>query len=146
MNIDLTKMELRIKREEGKALVFDPIRKKWLVLTPEEHVRQYLIQYFIQQLQYPAGLIAIEKKILCGNITKRFDIVVYDRTHKPWLLVECKAPDVPITETTLNQLLNYQRTLQCGYWMVSNGHSNHCADARNINDIKWLDDLPTYDS
>lgn len=146
MDIDFTVVALKLKKVEGKTLVFDPVRKKWLVLTPEEHVRQYILQYFIEKLAYPASLIAIEKKIDCGHVTKRFDIVVYNRDHEPWLLVECKAPDVPIDEKTLNQLLNYQRELQSSFWLVSNGHTNHCADARNINDIKWMDSLPIYDS
>lgn len=146
IDIDISELQLRLKKEEGKTFVFDPVRKKWLVLTPEEHVRQYLLQYFIKKLQYPTSLIAVEKKIQCGNMDKRFDIVVYNRRHQPWLLTECKAPDVPVNETTLQQLLNYQRNLQCRYWIVSNGPATFCADARNVNDIKWLQDLPAYDS
>lgn len=146
MNIDITGISLRLKKEDDKTFVFDPIRKKWLVLTPEEHVRQYLLAYFIQTLGYPASLIAVEKKIPCGNVSKRFDIVVYNKTHEPWLLVECKAPEVTVDDATLHQLLNYQRTLRCRYWMVSNGHSNYCADASDISDIKWLESLPVYDS
>lgn len=146
MNIDFTIVSLKIKKEEGKTVVFDPVRKKWLVLTPEEHVRQYMLQYMIEKAGYPTSLIAIEKKIDCGPVIKRFDIVVYNRNHTPWLLVECKAPEVPIDDKTLQQLLNYQRNLQSSFWLISNGHTTHCADARNTNDIKWLDYLPAYDS
>lgn len=144
MDIDITRQQLRLKKHEGKTMVCDPVRKKWIVLTPEEHVRQYLLLYFINELSYPASLIAVEKKIQCGDMDKRFDIVVYNRDHIPWLLVECKAPDVPVSQTTLQQLLNYQRTLQCRYWLVSNGHTFYCADSADTNNIIWLTELPAY--
>lgn len=144
--IDYTGLELKLKQEDGKPYVFDPVRKTWILLTPEEHVRQYLLQYFIHKMQYPVSLIAVEKKILVGNMARRFDIVVYNREHKPWLLAECKAPDVLLTEKTLHQLLAYHNTMQCSYWLVSNGHSAWCADATHIERIKWLEELPGYDS
>jgi len=144
--IDFSEITLRLKQEDGKVLVFDPVRKKWLVLTPEEQVRQYLLMHLTGVMQYPQNLIAVEKKIMVGAMAKRFDIVVYDRrTHNPWMLIECKAPDIPITQAALMQLLNYQRTIQCGYWMLSNGHQHFCADARNITAISWLPALPAYD-
>lgn len=145
MNIDLTGVALQLKKQDNKTLVHDPVRKKWLVLTPEEHVRQCLLQYFIHDMNYPARLIAVEKNILVNGLDKRFDIVVYNRNHEPWLLAECKAPDVPVTDATLHQLLRYNNHLQCSYWLVSNGHTNFCADACNTTDIKWLDNLPGYE-
>lgn len=145
INIDFTGIELRLKKEEGKTLVFDPVRKKWLVLTPEEHVRQYLLQYYIHTLQYPPSLIAIEKKITVSGMSKRFDITVYNRQHIPWLLTECKAPDVMITEQTLHQLLQYHSSLQCRYWVMSNGHQCFCAEVSENGKVKWLDNLPGYD-
>jgi len=137
-------MQLKLKQEGGKTFVFDNIRRKWLVLTPEEHVRQYLIQYFIETLQYPSGMISVEKQISVGALNKRFDIVVYDRGHKPWMLIECKEPETTITDTALHQLLNYQRTIQCPYWVLSNGHQTFCADANDIQNIKWIESLPVY--
>lgn len=145
LSLDFSGIQLRLKQEEGKTFVRDPIRKIWVVLTPEEHVRQYLLQYFIDVMQYPATLIAVEKKVQVGNLNKRFDIVVYNREHKPWLLAECKAPEVMLTEKALHQLLTYHNTMQCSYWLVSNGHSAYCADASNIHQIKWLNILPGYD-
>ncbi len=146
LQVDFNGIELRLKKEEGKTMVFDPVRKKWVVLTPEEHVRQYLLQHLIQHMQYPAALIAVEKKIMVGNMEKRFDIVVYNREHKPWLLAECKAPEVPVDEKTLHQLLNYNNNLQCTYWLVGHGHSMYCADASDITNVKWINTLPAYDS
>jgi hypothetical protein len=142
--LDFSVVRLKLKQEENKTTVFDTIRKKWLVLTPEEHVRQYIIQYLTQVLHYPAGLISVEKKIMVGTMAKRFDLVVYDRVHRPWMLVECKAPEIPITETTLRQLLQYQRTIQCNYWLLTNGHQTFCANACDPMQIAWLQDLPAY--
>ncbi|MEZ5016805.1 MAG: type I restriction enzyme HsdR N-terminal domain-containing protein [Flavipsychrobacter sp.] len=144
IDIDFSSVALRLKKEHNKTYVFDIIRKGWYVLTPEEHVRQYFLHYITETLQYPSSLIAVEKLIVVGSLRKRFDIIVYNRDHKPWMLIECKAPEVPITELTLNQLLSYQQTAQCSYWVITNGHQNFCADACDINNIKWLNALPSY--
>lgn len=143
--LDFSGLDLLLRHEDGRAFVFDPIRKKWLVLTPEEQVRQYLLQYFIIKQKYPRTLIAVEKTIKIGTLSKRFDIVVYNKSHLPWLLVECKAPDVTITKKTLYQLLNYQNIMQCNHWMLTNGHEHYCADARDRDNIVWLSSLPIYD-
>lgn len=144
IELNLTDAQLKLKQEDGKTLVFDPVRKKWLVLTPEEHVRQHFLAYLTNRLQYPASLIAVEKKIMVGTMAKRYDIVVYNRDHQPWMLVECKAPEVPITELALNQLLQYHSKLNCAYWVLTNGHQTFCADARDVQQIKWMTELPLY--
>ena len=146
ISLNLATGELKLKKENGKTYVHDPVRKRWLVLTPEEHVRQYLLQYLASHMQYPASLMAVEKQVKVADTNKRFDVVVYNREHIPWLLAECKAPDIPITEQTLQQLLRYHNPMQCRYWLITNGHQTFCADACNINEIKWLDELPAYDS
>ncbi len=146
ITLDFSDCVLRLRKEEDKTTVFDPIRKKWLVLTPEEHVRQYMLSYLVHTMHYPASLIAVEKSIKVGNVSKRYDIVVYNRNHIPWMLVECKAPEVIISDATLQQLLNYQRTVQCNYWLLTNGHQVFCADAGNVQEIKWMRSLPAYDS
>src|SRR3569833_2476762 len=115
ITLDFSDIPLKLKQQNGKPYIFDPIRKAWYVLTPEEHVRQYLIRYFLDIAAYPAGMLAKKKQIKVGNLSKRFDIVIYDRTHQPWMLVECKAPEVMLSERTLHQLLNYQRSMQCNY-------------------------------
>jgi len=142
--IDFSNIQLKLKQADGKTSVFDPARKKWLILTPEEYVRQSLLLHLINELQYPLALMAVEKNIKVGTLNKRFDIVVYNRDHKPWMLVECKAPEVPVSEKTLHQLLNYQGTVQCSYWVLTNGHQTFCADACDIQNIKWLPSLPAY--
>ncbi len=145
IQVDFTSVKLNLRKHEDSIQVFDPVRKKWILLTPEEHVRQYLLHYFILVLHYPATLIAVEKQITLGKLNKRFDIVVYNREHIPWLLAECKAPEVDISETTLNQLLQYHNTLQCRYWVLCNGHQLYCADSANPANITWLNYLPAYE-
>ena len=145
ISIDFSGIQLRLKQEVGKPYVFDPIRKKWLVLTPEEHVRQYIIQHMLT-LQYPIALISVEKLIKVNGLNKRFDVVVYNRDHKPWMLVECKAPEVPVSEATLHQLLQYQNTIQGKYWLLTNGHQTYCANAADHQNISWVSELPAYNS
>ena len=144
--LDFSEVSLKLKKESSKTYVFDIIRKKWIVLTPEEHVRQYLINFLCQKMNYPTALIAVEKKIVVGSVTKRFDIVVFNRNHQPWLLAECKAPEIDINNTTLYQLLSYHSSIPCRYWLMTNGHQSFCADACDVNNIHWLSQLPVYDT
>ncbi|MBN9484889.1 MAG: type I restriction enzyme HsdR N-terminal domain-containing protein [Bacteroidetes bacterium] len=145
IHLDFTGIELKLRASEGTAQVYDPVRRIWVNLTPEEHVRQHII-YLLLARHYPASLMAVEKKIIFGRLTKRFDIVVYNRNHVPWMLIECKAPEVAITENTLHQLLAYQKNLQCKYWVLTNGHQTFCANAHSVENMGWLDALPTYNS
>jgi hypothetical protein len=146
ISLDFSGIQLKLKQEEDKTLVFDPVRKRWIILTPEEHVRQYVLQYLIAGMEYPSSLIAVEKKLVMGMVSGRFDIVVYSREHQPWMLIECKEPSVVINENTLFQLLSYHRTTPCKYWVLTNGHQTYCADAGNLQEIKWREDLPAYNS
>jgi len=143
--LDFSGLQLRLRQDEEKTKVFDPIRKKWVVLTPEEHVRQYLLQYFLHAMTYPAALIAVEKKIVVGKMNKRFDVAVFNRDHTPWMLAECKEPDVLLSENTLFQLLHYHRAVPARYWLITNGHQAYCADASDSNNIKWIEALPFYE-
>ncbi|MBA3828242.1 MAG: type I restriction enzyme HsdR N-terminal domain-containing protein [Taibaiella sp.] len=145
ITLDFSGLQLKLKQENNVTLVYDPVRRRWVVLTPEEHVRQYILQLFIQQLRYPVSLIAVEKKIMVGKMAKRYDIVVYDRQHMPWLLAECKQPEVPVSPQTLHQLLSYQQTVQGRYWLITNGHQSMCADAADKERVIWMDALPEYE-
>lgn len=145
VQLDISDIQLQLRNHGGKTQVFDPVRKRWLILTPEEHVRQYTIQVLVQKMGYPLAMLSVEKQIEVGGMVKRFDIVVYGREHNPWMLVECKAHEVMITEAALHQLLNYQRNIQGKYWLLTNGHQTFCADANNVENIRWLNKLPAYD-
>ena len=94
IKIEYPAYEPKIKKEADKESIFDEVRKQWVVLTPEEWVRQNFLQYLIQVKKYPASLIAVEKEILLGDIKKRFDIVVYDKNHQPLMIIECKEMSV----------------------------------------------------
>ena len=126
---------------EGKEKLFDPLRKKWIVLTPEEWVRQNFIQILLQVQQYPATLIALEKEIRFGELKKRFDILVYNQQHQPWLMVECKAMDVELSEKTLQQILIYHAGLPVGWLIITNGSSTY--GWQKVNDhFVSVDSLP----
>jgi hypothetical protein len=133
-----------LKTENGLRLIRDVVRKKWIQLTPEEHVRQALLHYFINRMHYPAALIAVEKQVKYGALNKRYDIVVYNRDHQPWLLAECKAPGMPVQQSTLHQLLQYHSSTPCPYWLLSNGVETWCADACDIHNISWMSSLPAF--
>ena len=110
-----------LQESEGKIWIFDALRKKYLVLTPEEWVRQHWINYLIQHQGYPRGLFSLEKGLKYNQIQKRTDLVVYDREAKPYLLIECKAPSVTINEATLSQAMAYNATLNCPNLVLTNG-------------------------
>ncbi len=140
----LENLQLNIKTEENIRKVWDIVRKKWIVLTPEEYVRQALLHYFTNNMQYPVGLIAVEKQVMYGSLIKRYDIVVHNRQQQPWLLVECKAPEIAISHSTVQQLLQYHSQIPCPYWLLSNGIESHCARVQGEN-IEWLRHLPEYE-
>lgn len=140
----LENLQLNIKTEENTRKVWDIVRKKWMVLTPEEYVRQALLHYFTNTMQYPVGLIAVEKQVKYGSLIKRYDIVVHNRQQQPWLLVECKAPEIAINQSTVQQLLQYHSQIPCPYWLLSNGIESHCARVQGEN-IEWLGHLPEYE-
>lgn len=132
----------KIETREDKEYIFDPLRKKWVRLTPEEWVRQNFIQYLLQVMHYPAALIAIEKEIQMGELKKRFDILVYKNDH-PWLLIECKEMNVPINESVMQQLLRYQTTVQADYLIVTNGNETRGIGKEN-NQFTTLNTIPSY--
>lgn len=116
-----------------------------MAYTPEEAVRQNFITYCLTELQYPAAYLAVEKSIVAPGIAARFDLLLYNAAHRPWMLVECKAPDVPISEDTLYQLLRYQHALGCRYWVLYNGIQCFCADAQDPQAIQWRSGLPPFE-
>lgn len=125
--------DFQISSETGKQMIWDSIRKKRVVLTPEEWVRQNFIQYLTTVLKYPASLMAIEKEIQLTALKKRCDIVVY-KNAKPWMIVECKEPQVPINEKVLRQILTYNISLRVPYLILTNGPHTF---AVRINDDRW---------
>ena len=134
----------RIKTEKGKDCIFDPLRKKWLVLTPEEWVRQNFVQYFIQVLHYPASLIGVEKGIKLGELKKRFDIVVCNQDTKPWMLVECKAMEIPLSGNVADQILRYNQTMEASFVVITNGVFTRCFQLQP--QVNELFEMPEWNS
>ena len=131
----------KIKKERGRDYLFDSIRKTWLLLTEEEWVRQNFVQYLIQALQYPASLIALEKELLLNGLKKRFDILVYNNRHEPWMLIECKASNVVLNDTTIEQLLRYNMSIPVPYLVLTNGSYTY-AWQKQDNGLLQLTQLP----
>jgi hypothetical protein len=134
--------QFRMKNENGRQYIFDSIRKIWLLLTEEEWVRQNFVNYLITQLNYPSTIIAIEKEISLNDLKKRFDILVYDEEHKPWMLVECKEPKVNLSEDVLQQVLRYNISVPVKYIVITNG--NITVAWKKENELKLLTELPEW--
>jgi hypothetical protein len=121
MSIAFPETQFRTRSEGGQQQIFDALRKQWLRLSPEEWVRQNFIQYLVQVLQYPEAMIAVEKSLELNGMKRRFDLLVYDTTHKPWMLVECKATSVALGQPVLEQVLRYNISIPVPYLIITNG-------------------------
>jgi hypothetical protein len=120
IKIDYPSFNYKIKGEEGREFIFDEIRKRWVRLTPEEWVRQNTIQYLLQIKYYPYKLFSIEKEIKLGELKKRCDIIVYHNAQ-PWMIIECKEPDVSINKQVMQQILRYHLAIPVPYLCLTNG-------------------------
>ncbi len=130
--------------ERKKEEIWDDVRRQWVSLSPEEWVRQNFLQFMIQVKGYPAPYIAVERKIQLGDVKKRFDILVYDKAVKPWMMVECKSTDVPLDKKVLSQVLHYNMAVPVPYLVITNGH--YCYGYyRNGIDMQEIDNLPDYE-
>jgi hypothetical protein len=121
LKLKLPNYKFKIKSNENKTLIFDNLRKKYMVLTPEEWVRQNFVQFLIEEKKYPISLIALEKQLTINNRKKRTDILVFNTDGKPDIVVECKAPAIKITQATFDQIARYNLTLKANYLIVTNG-------------------------
>lgn len=133
----------RVKKQDGADFIFDPLRKKWLLLTPEEWVRLNFVQYLVQVKRYPAELIALEKKIRLGELTKRFDILVYDKQHQPRMMIECKASAVRLDETVLHQLLRYHLSVPVSFLVITNGEFT-CGWQKKAGNLQLIEQIPDW--
>lgn len=145
--LNFERYSFKIKNRENKPYIFDIIRKKEVVLTPEEWVRQHCVHFLIQNKHYPIGWINVEKQIELYGTQKRYDIVVFSPTGGIEILVECKAPNVKITQATFDQIAQYNLNLKSNYLMVTNG-IHHYYSQMNFEQGKFhfLKDLPKHAS
>jgi hypothetical protein len=143
--LNLPEYAFRIKKEGGKQYIFDSIRKKYIVLTPEEWVRQNFIQYLINEKKYPENLMSVEKQIKVNGKQRRFDLLIYSRNGQPKLIVEFKAPGVKISQDTFDQVVRYNMVLRVERVIVSNGIQHFaCEIDYEKNSFSYLSEIPVF--
>ena len=144
-NLNFPNYSFRFKNSENKVSIFDEIRKKFILLTPEEWVRQHVVQFLLQDKKYPKSYINVEKLIKINDLSKRYDVVVFQPNGEIFLLIECKAPEVPISQQTFDQIARYNLVLKAKYLMVTNG-LNHYFCQMDFENEKYvfLKELPEY--
>ena len=143
--LNLPEYPIKFGNINDKLSIFDPIRKRYVIVTPEEWVRQNFLLFLINDKKYPTSLLAIEKKIVFNSLTKRCDIVAYNNKGEALLIVECKAPDIDINQKTFDQIARYNMTLKVSYLIVSNGLKHYCCFIDFVNSAyHFLDEIPDY--
>lgn len=135
----------RLKKVDNKIFIFDDIRKKFVVLQPEEWVRQHVIRFLIEEKNYPQSLINVEKELTINGLTKRYDVVVFSKSGDIFLIVECKASSVPITQIVFDQIARYNLALKSQFLMVTNGLQHYfCQTDYQNNKYVFLKGLPDF--
>ncbi len=143
--LNLPNYAFRTKIEDGKKLIFDSIRKKFIVLTPEEWVRQNFIQYLKKEKKYPENLMVVEKQIIVNGKQRRFDLLIYLRNGQPQLIAEFKAPNVKITQDAFDQVVRYNMALRVERVIVSNGLQHFACEIDYVkNSFKYLPEIPEF--
>lgn len=142
--LNLPEYNCVIQKSDGKLTIFDPIRKKHIVLTPEEWVRQNFLNYLIEHLNYPRSLIRVESGLSYNRLAKRSDILIHDRKGKALMLVECKAYDINIGQDTFEQAAMYNHTLSARYIVLTNGMEHWCCEIVE-NGLKFMEAIPRYE-
>jgi len=143
--LNLPTYSFKIKSEDNRKYIFDEIRKKYLLLTPEEWVRQNFIKYLIREMNYPQQLISIEMEFKIKKLVKRCDIVVFNKSGKPNLIVECKSPSIIISQEVFDQISLYNRYLNVDYLIVTNGLKHYCCIFnKQTGDYSFTGEIPGY--
>jgi predicted type IV restriction endonuclease len=143
-HLNLPPVDLRIKKQGVKEYVFDPLRKQYVRLTPEEWVRQHFIHYLIGQKNYPESLLANEVCIELGNLKRRCDTVLYDNFLQAQMIIEYKAPSVNISQAIFNQVARYNMSLRVSWLIVSNGMQHYCCHINENGEPVFLKEIPDY--
>ena len=144
--LNLPPYPFKLHQKDDVILVFDELRKKDLVLTPEEWVRQHFVHFLILQKKYPKTLIKLEGGLKLNKLQKRTDILIFDKTGIPSVLVECKASSVKITQDVFDQIARYNMVHKVKYLAVSNGlHHYYCMMDYENNCYQFIEELPAYD-
>lgn len=145
-SLNLPSCNLDIRNDLGKVTVFDALRKKHLVLTPEEWVRQHFVHFLVHYLEYPKSLINMERGHAYNTLKKRTDILVYNRSGEPYMLIECKASHIKIDQKAFRQASVYNKSIKAKYIVVTNGLKHYCCLIDQLNNsFKFMDDLPSFE-
>ncbi|MBD3863745.1 type I restriction enzyme HsdR N-terminal domain-containing protein [Olleya marilimosa] len=143
--LNFPKFVFRFKNNENKVSIFDVIRKRFMVLQPEEWVRQHCVHYLIEVKKYPISLINVEKELKVNDLKKRYDIVIFNTNGSIHLIVECKAPKIEIKQNTFDQIARYNLALNATYLMVTNGLNHYyCSMDFKAEQYHFLKDIPEY--
>lgn len=135
--------QFRFKNSENKVAIFDEVRKKFIILTPEEWVRQHVVHYLMKEKNYPKSWVNVEKQIKINGLTKRYDVVVFNPDGSIYLLVECKAPEIKINQNTFDQIARYNMVIKAQYLMVTNGLEHYFCQMDYKNEkYHFLQELP----
>jgi len=144
--LNLPSFNFNIKKSDGQSVIYDIIRKKYIVLTPEEWVRQHFIHYLINQLGYSKPLISVERGLKYNSLQKRTDIMVYARDGSPLILVECKAINIRLNQTVMNQAMMYNRSVTAKYIILTNGIEHSCLSINYLKGkVDYLNSIPTFE-
>ena len=145
--LNLPKFSVKVTEKAGKPSIWDPVRRKFVALTPEEWVRQHFVNYLVTEKNYPQELLANEVAVKLNGTSKRCDTVAYNRFLAPLMIIEYKAPHIPITQAVFDQIVRYNVALKVEYLIVSNGKMHYCCHV-NYKDQSYLflEDIPDYDS
>ena len=144
-SLNFPKYSFRLKSSENSLYIFDGIRKKFVSLQPEEWVRQHVIHFLVFTKKYPKGYINVEKQLMVNQLKLRYDVVVYNADGSIHLLVECKAPEIKITQTTFDQIARYNYALKSDYLMVTNGLEHYCCKMDFENEkYQFLKEIPDF--
>ena len=145
-HLNLPTYNIRLREVAGKYDVFDPLRRKYVALTPEEWVRQHFVNFLIEQRDYPSGLMANEVSLNLNGLSRRCDTVVYDRHVRPRVIVEYKRPTVRITQKVFDQISRYNIKLRVRWLIVSNGLQHYCCQIDyQSGSCQFVEDIPTYE-
>ncbi|KQC29013.1 type I restriction enzyme HsdR N-terminal domain-containing protein [Flagellimonas eckloniae] len=143
--LNFPKYSFRVKNSENGLHIFDPVRKKFVVLQPEEWVRQHVVHYLIDTKKYPKSLINVEKQLIVNTLKKRYDVVVFEPNGSIQILVECKAPEIKIDQKTFDQIAQYNYQLKSKYIMVTNGMQHYYCKMDHENEkYKFLKEIPDF--
>lgn len=145
--LNLPEFSFRMVNEKGQAMIFDEFRKRWVVITPEEWVRQNMVKYLNLHKGYPSTLMSLEKKVLVNGLSQRYDLLIRDRSGNPLMVAEFKAPGVAIDQSVVDQAIRYNNMLLAPYILISNGLNHYVVhlDMKAVS-YSFLDDIPLFEN